>query len=138
MFATQAMDCHHRVYDGKAVRTFFLATAMVALVSCRVDHDCLTNADCTDPDEACRRSIVRCTPGSNVVTLAAGHCRSKRAHCGTPDDCIETETCGSDNTCRPLPPGVCPNQQCPNGCEWGTPFPCACVCAVCPGSDGGT
>ncbi len=124
----------------RAVRTVLLAIALAALAGCHVDRSCRSDADCTAPGEFCRRGVDRCGSSSIAVTLGAGNCRSSHDRCATADDCIETETCASDGVCRSAP--ACsepPSANCSKlGCEWGSPFPCACVCLVCPGADGGT
>ncbi len=94
---------------------------------------CLADSQCA-MGSYCRLAISACPGSTRSVTLDGGSCQPYRAPCDAaqPQPCAPSESC-QGGTCHPItdyctivPP------QCPAGCTWQSPNPCACVCAACP------
>lgn len=109
-----------------------LAVLAAAAAGCNPEDRCLSDAQCGSSEAACRRNVERCRGEETVVMLSPGSCRDRGASCGKDLDCVPDETCQL-GTCKP-DPTLCSGAPptCPPGCPWTRPFPCACVCPVCP------
>lgn len=115
------------------MRLALLAAAVLpALAACGANEHCRDDAQCAGPEQACRLTVERCPGYDDVALLDEGHCRDRGAVCSDDQACVPAETC-QQGSCRP-DPSLCngPPHDCPAGCAWTAPFPCACVCPACP------
>ncbi len=119
------------------MKSLVLAAAWCALAACAAHERCDRDAECHTPGQACRPTVSYCSgypSGSygSVVTLSEGYCRDVGAACASNEDCVPLQPC-QVGTCKDAQT-LCTGKQpdCPLGCSWTSPFPCACVCEACP------
>jgi len=119
---------------GPARYVLLSLLAAVAVAGCEFDKHCGADGDCDDDQQACRPDVSPCAGTVVLVTLDGGHCRYFGSFCSSDVDCVPQETCAQDGVCRAPPPQCTIQQSCPAGCPFQAPYPCACVCLVCPAS----
>ena len=144
-----ALGCGHNVVIGSGgassstTGTGTTGTTVTAatVTGATTTANVTTGGGCTNDQQCggaagswCSRKVTQCPNGMPppVTVAATGVCKTLPAACAAPDDCPPGYSC-SMGQCKAFPDQctIAP-QQCPAGCVWTHPWPCACVCDACP------